>query len=96
MPTKNEILRAKVRSLKTTLKSATPDQKKGFIGIEMAKNFNKILEEVSIEHPSLGDALPAQLTWKGPFAQMGQSDTSYLDLEIYADQLLALLDLAEH
>ncbi|MDA0813825.1 MAG: hypothetical protein O3C21_15720 [Verrucomicrobia bacterium] len=96
MPTNIEILRAKARSFKSTLRSATPEEKKGHAGIGLAENFNRILADVGEAHPDLKDSLPAPLTLKGAFSEVGKSDTSYLDLEILADQLLALLDLVEN
>ena len=95
MPTKSELLKARTRSIKSTLRDATQEQKKGHAGISLAENFNKILRDIAEMHPDLASSLPSEITWKGPFAQMRMSDVSYLDLEVMVDQVLALLDLME-
>ena len=95
MPSKVELLRARARSFKSTLQNASPKEKEGPAGTALAKNFNKIIEETGETYPDLKDSLPGKITWLGPFARMGKCDVSYLDLEVLADQLLAMLDLVD-
>ena len=95
MPSKTDILRARARSFKSTLHNATAKEKEGPAGTALAENFNKIVEETVQTFPDLKESLPARITSRGPFARMGKSDVSYLDLEVMADQLLAMLDLVD-
>ena len=95
MPSKIEILRARARSFKSTLQNASVKEKEGLAGTALAENFNKIVEETAQTYPDLKESLPARITSRSPFARMGKSDVSYLDLEVLADQLLAMLDLAD-
>lgn len=95
MPSKTDLLRARARSFKSTLQNASAKEKEGPTGTALAENFNKILQEAGNTFPDLKDSLPASITSRGPFARMGKSDASYLDLEIMADQLLSLLDLVD-
>lgn len=95
MPSRIDLLRARARSFKSTLQKATAKEKEGPAGTALAENFNKIVQEAGNAFPDLKDSLPAPITSRGPFARMGKSDVSYLDLEVMADQLLAMLDLVD-
>lgn len=88
-----DMLKVRVSSLKTILERASEKQKGGPAGRPLAENFNKILQEVEIAFPDLKPALPAPITSRGPFADMGASDATYLEVEIFAEQVLSLLAL---
>ena len=95
MPTKKEILKAKIRAFKTTLQNATPKQKEGRLSIQLAKNFNGLIVEVGENFSDIKEDMPEEITWTGHFARLDSSDVTYLDVEILADQILALLDLLD-
>lgn len=95
MPTRVEILRARARSFKSTLQNASSKEKEGHAGTALVQNFNKIIDETGLTYPDLKESLPEYITIDGIFAHMGKSDVTYLDLEVLADQLLAMLDLVD-
>ncbi len=92
---KIDIFKTKARSIKATLENASEKARQGRAGIGLAENFNQLLKEVSEEFPDLKDSLPKPISSKGPFARAGVSDSSYLDLEIFSEQVLSLLDLVD-
>lgn len=95
MPSKLVLLKARVRSLKSTLQNASSKEKSNSAGTALAMNFNKIVEDTAKVYPDLKDSLPASITSDGPFSHMGVSDVTYLDLEVFADQLIAMLDVMD-
>ena len=90
-----DLLRARLTSLKTTLERASEKQKNGPAGKALAENFNTILQEIETTFPDLKSSLPARVTSHGPFADKGAADVSYLDLEVFAEQTLSLLQLVQ-
>ena len=90
-----DLMRARLNSLKTTLERASEKQKNGPAGKALAENFNAILQEIETAFPDLKSSLPARITARGPFAHMGAADVSYLDLEVFAEQALSLLQFVQ-
>jgi hypothetical protein len=90
-----DLLKARLNSIKATLERASEKQKGGPAGTALAENFNRILEEVGTAFPELKSALPARITSLGPLARVGSSDVSYLDLEVFAEQVLSLLQFVQ-
>jgi hypothetical protein len=88
-----ELLKTRVKSIKVTLERASTKEKGELAGKALAENFNSLIQEIETAYPELRSALPARITAHGPFAHMGASDVSYLDLEVFVDQVLNLLEL---
>ena len=90
-----DLVRARLHSIKTILERASEKQKNGPIGAGLADNFNAILREVETLFPQLKQALPALISTRGAFSSMGLAGASYLDLEVFAEQVLSLLEVVE-
>ena len=91
--TEVQLLKLRARSLKSTLENASEKQKQGQVNIQLAQDFNKLIEDVTAAFPQIVSALPQPIDCAGPFMQMGVTSLTYLDLEVYADRLLAALEL---
>jgi hypothetical protein len=90
-----ELVRARLRSIKTILERVSEKTKRSPIDIGLADNFNAILREVEILFPQLKQALPAQISTQGEFSSLGLAAASYLGLEVFAEQVLSLLEVAQ-
>jgi hypothetical protein len=90
---KLELLKTRVKSIKATLERASEKQKSGPAGMAIADNFNTLLDEIEAACPDLKGSLPSRITPSRHFAHLGVSNISYLDLEVFADQALSLLEL---
>ena len=95
MPSKIDVLKVKLRAIRSTLDKVPHDKKQGPAGLDVARNFNTILKEVSSAFPDIAADLPKPLAERGAFDVMGKVDASYLDIEILSEQVLGLLDLAD-
>ena len=93
MPEKVDVLRAKLRAIRSTLERTPSQEKQNQAGIDLANNFNEMLTQVGSLLPELKEELPKPIS-AGIFAHMGKANVTYLDLEVLAEQVLALLDLA--
>ena len=93
MPTTLDFLKAKVQALKHTLEGKSGKEKDGRVSIQIAQQFNGILDEVKKESPDAAPHLPQHITWNSPFARLQQADVTFLDLEIMVNQVLAILDV---
>ena len=94
MPERIDVLRAKLGAIRTTLDRTPPKEKKSNAGLELAESFNHLLTEIGELYPELKPDLPKALSTQGHFRSFGQVGASYLDVEVFAEQTLALLDLA--
>jgi hypothetical protein len=92
---KMKLLRAKVKSLKATLANGSRGTKTDHVTTGQAEEFNKILKELGTAYPEGASSLPAEIRSTTVFAEMGISNATLVDLEIYADQVLAMLDVLE-
>lgn len=77
------------------LEKTPAPEKKHHIAIPLAMSFNSLKTEIAESYPDLKDHLPAPIEATLPIAHMGSADIKYLDLEIYTEQLIALLDIVE-
>lgn len=97
MPTAFDFIKAKMLAVKHTLEGKSGKDKDGRISIQMAQQFNAVVEEIEKASPDAGPHLPKPIEWNSPFARLQNADASYLDLEIMVNQVLAVLDvLQEH
>ena len=90
-----QLLKARVASFKSTLENASDRLKEGRVSTPLALEFNKIRNEVAQAFPDVEAALPAAISSSPPHRRLGQSDVNYLDLEIYAEQLLSIIALLD-
>lgn len=93
MATTLDFLKAKVQAYKHTLEGKTGKEKDGRVSIQIAQQFNAIIDEIKKESTEAAPHLPHPVTWNSPFAQTGLSDVKYLDLEMMLNQVLAILDV---
>ena len=92
---KKSIYLAKLSSIKNTIERTTDEQKHNLIGINLANEFNKLLLEIGQDYPDLKGSLPPEITSKGHFKLMQMADTNYIDLEIFTETTISLLNLVD-
>lgn len=94
-PNQIQLFKVRVRSFKTVLQGASEKAKQESASIVVAKNFNAIIEEIGEAFPVVRSALPKKIEATNPLAELGASDANYIDLEIYAEQIIGILDLLD-
>lgn len=90
---KLQLFKVRIKSFKSTLENASEKTKKGRASITLTENFNSLIEEIGKAYPDIKPALPKKIKATGPFARVGASDANYVDLEVYAEQVIGILDL---
>lgn len=88
------ILRARAQSIKSVLERIPPAQKQGNIAIATAQEFNDVVKQLGEAFPELSPALPKPILATTSLRHAQKADVSYVDLEIFTEQVLALLQLA--
>lgn len=92
---KLQLLKTRVKALKSTLESATSSERKSHASTATTDHLNKIIDETTAAFPDIASSLPDKTHAKGPGRKMGISDQTFLDIEIATDQVLALLELID-
>jgi hypothetical protein len=96
MPTPLDFHKATVLAFKNTLEGKSAKEKERHISIQVAKQFNAVVDKIKGEHPDAATHLPEPITWKGIAAQdMQIADISFLDFELLLNQVLGLLEVLE-
>lgn len=94
MPTSLDFHRATMMAFKNTLEGKSSKEKENHVSIQIAEQFNGVVEAIKNEHPEAAPHLPKPITWKGIAAQdMQIADIRFLDLELLLNQVLATLDV---
>ena len=94
MPTPLDFHRATVLAFKNTLDGRSAKEKELPVSIQIARQFNTIVEEIKKVAPEVASHLPQPVTWKGIAARdMQISDVSFLELQMMLNQVLAVLDV---
>jgi hypothetical protein len=66
----------------------------GQLSIQIADQFNPVVENVKKEYPDAAPHLPQPITWTGIAAQdMQIADITFIDFEMLLNQVLAVLDV---
>ena len=93
MPTELELTRAALNGLKTTLERLPAHDKKELVTRSLAEQFNGIVKRVGSAFPDLSAHLPKPIGATTPFRKVGKADATYVEVEVYCEQLLNLLQL---
>ena len=93
MPTPIDFLKATVAAFKETLGQTPPTQKNDLVSIHSGKHFNDLLAKIKVEAPEAAGHLPPPITWTTDFALMGKSDIKFLELEMYVNQVVHVLNV---
>lgn len=94
MATTLDFLRARVQAYKSTLDGKSSQEKEKHVSIQIAEEFNLILEEIKKEAADAAPHLPKPITWQSIFARdMRVADVRFLELEMMLNQVLAVLDV---
>lgn len=93
MSTTLDFLRANVQAFKHTLDGKSTKEKGGLVSIQIAQQFNAIVDQIKREVPDAAPHMPQPITWTGPFERLQQSDVAFLDFEMMLNQVLAVLDV---
>jgi hypothetical protein len=94
MPRALDLIRAKVLAYQQTLEGKSGAAKSGRVSIQLAQQFNAIVDEIKREFSETATHLPQPIRWTGPAARIAQqADVTFLDLEMLLNQVLAVLDV---
>jgi hypothetical protein len=99
MPKELDFVKATVLAYKSTLDSKPSSEKSGRVSIQLAHQFNSIVEKIkNVCPPEAASELPRPITWNTPAANAGWSDVKFLELEMMLNQVIAILDVlrADH
>jgi hypothetical protein len=89
-----DFLKAKVQSIKTVLEKTSPKEREKKVTLHLAEQFNDILKEIGTAYPEAAPHLPKPIPVEG-FSQFGLAAVGYVDLMIFAEQVLHVLALIE-
>lgn len=94
MPTSLDFYKATVLAFKHTLEGKSAKEKEKHVSIQIADQFNSVVENVKKEYPDAAPHLPQPITSKGIAAQdMQIADIRFIDFEMLLNQVLAVLDV---
>jgi hypothetical protein len=91
MPVKIDFLIATMSAFEKTLEKLDQKTKAGHVPVQLAENFNKLLDEIKTESPDAAPELPLPITLDGTFEGIGVTDISYVALEVMVRQVLGVL-----
>jgi hypothetical protein len=94
-PTKAQLIKARLVAFKTTVAAVPDSAKKERISTELAKNFNGLVEMVAADYPTVKDHLPKPIKSMSEFRKVYKADESYLDLQVYVEQVISILELLD-
>lgn len=94
-PTKVQLLKVKALAIKRTLDKASEKSKGGHISRPVATQFNELVADIGTQYPSIQESLPKKIESTTTFAMMGFADVTYLDLEMFCEQVLGILELLD-
>jgi hypothetical protein len=89
------IIKTKLTSVKATLERTPEERKRDHVSIQMGEDFNTTRDAIAKEYPELATSLPPKLMSSMPYRRVQQMNVTYLDLEIFCEQLLSLLSIQE-
>jgi hypothetical protein len=95
MATALDFIRASVQAYKHSLDQKSSQDKDGPVSIQIAQQFNSIVDQIKKEVPEAASHLPQPITWTGPFARMNCADVKFLELEMMLNQVLAILEVVQ-
>jgi hypothetical protein len=94
MSKKIAVLNAQVESMLRVLTSTPQNKKTDHTTTALADNFNRLLESIKAECPEYADNLPLKIESSHPFSMLNKADATYLDLEMFLNQLSSILEIA--
>lgn len=94
-PTPSQVMKVKAQAIKRTLEKASDKAKTSHVTNPLAAQFNELVEDIGKHYPAIRSGLPKKIESTTDFSIMGMSDVSYLDLEIFCEQVINLLELVE-
>jgi len=75
-----------------TLQDEGPGRASGHVSTTLAENYNRLLDDIVATVPDLEGSLPSKIGSSTPFATLGASDASFVDLKVFLNQVVDLLD----
>ena len=89
---KKRLLRTRAKSMLQTLETETGNGTKNRVSTTLAESYNTLLDDIVEVVPELQGALPNQIGSTTAFASMGVSDADHVDLRVFLNQVVDLLD----
>jgi hypothetical protein len=94
MATSLDFYKTTVLAFKHTLEGKSAKEKEKHVSIQIADQFNSVVENVKKEYPDAAPHLPQSITWRGIATQdMQIADIRFIDFEMLLNQVLAVLDV---
>ena len=88
--------KATINAFKLTLDGKSSKEKQQHVSIQIAEQFNAVVEKMKIEFPEHASHLPREITWGGANARHFRiADVTFLDFELLLNQVLAVLEVLE-
>ncbi len=96
MPTSLDFHKATIMAFKNTLEGKSAKEKEKHISIQIAAQFNSIVDNIKKEFPDAASHLPQPITWNGIAAMdMQIADITFLDFEMLLNQMLGILEVIQ-
>jgi len=94
-PTKVQLLKVRLQGFKKALDAASENLKRDNISMDVANNFNTILDEITENYPSVKDSLPKRVQARRFVRREGKANICFLDLTIFVEQVIGILDILD-
>lgn len=94
MATAVDYHRATIVAFKNTLEGKSPHEKDKHVSVQVALQFNSLIERLQEEYPEAAPHFPMPITFLIPNSRHSQtSDIRFIDFELLLNQVLAILDV---
>ncbi len=96
MPTSLDFHKGTITAFKNTLDGKSAKEKEKHISIQIAEQFNSIVDNIKKEFPDAAPHLPQPITMKGIASRdMQIADIKFLDFEMLLNQVLGVLEVIQ-
>jgi len=94
MPTNLDFHKATLMAFKNTIEGKSLKEKEQHVSIQVAQQFNGLVDNIRKEHPEAEPHLPKSITMNSIAAQDFQiADIRFLDFEMLVNQVLSTLEV---
>ncbi len=84
-------LKIRLGTMKKSLEGQSQSNKAIHVSQTMAQRFNDTLDTLAEVNSEVGELLPSPIEINGRFKMMGKVEITYVDLEIFIDETIALI-----
>ena len=95
MADKLRMMKVRLEAMKKNLQSASQSEKGKHVTLTMADRFNETLKAIGEAHTDAKEYLPSPIKSSHPHSMLNLADATYLDLEIFIEETIALISELE-